>query len=225
MFTDKTFYVGDIFIANLNETCDNLNFFHWKEQHEELCLRITLGDCLYNELMEQVEWNEDNNNYTLKAGVDKKWSWLLNGHTYEQNNIQTSPFNYSHCGCNGNNCNIYHWDGIIKQLDRRIPEQIINGQSVNGVTINTSYLAYYIYWLWSLNEDSFTSSTGEQTADVKNANRISNAHKRINAYNKFVSWVTSCNSHGRVGLYHFMQDFSGDFPTWQGKCLKYEPIW
>lgn len=232
MFTDKTFYTGDIFIPNLEESCNNLSFDEWRVQYEEECLRITLGDCLYNDLLEQIEWNEDSQKYVLKEAVEEKWDWLVNGHVYTKDDITDqslnfSPYNYSNCGCGcvDLNCDSYHWDGIVKLLDRRIPAKTINGVTANGIIKKTSFLANYVYWKWALNEDSFTSGTGEQVADVKGGTRISNAHKRINAYNKFVSMVIDCNSHGKVGLYRFVQDFGNLYPEWQGTCLSYESIW
>lgn len=232
MFTDKTFYTGDIFIPNLEEKCNNLYFFEWIEQWEEQCLRLTLGDCIYDELVSEMEFNEDMQKYVLKDSADEKWDWLLNGHIYTKDDVSDqslnfSPFNYYNCGCGcvDLNCDSYHWEGIVKLLDRRIKETTINGQTANGIVISKSYLAYYVYWLWSLNEDTFTSGTGEQVANVKGGVRLSNEHKRINAYNKFVSWVIDCNSHGRVGLYRFIQDFSNLYPEWQGQPLCYESIW
>lgn len=232
MFTDKTFYTGDIFIPNLEEKCNNLNFFEWIDLWEEQCLRLTLGDCVYNDLVEQMVFDEILQKYVLKETAEEKWDWLLNGHKYTKDDISDQslnfyPFNYSNCGygCIGLNCNSYHWDGIVKLLDRRIAETTINGQTANGIVVKKSYLAYYVYWQWALNEDTFTSGTGEQKANVKGGERVSNAHKRINAYNKFVSMVIDCNSHGKVGLYRFTQDFRNLFPEWQGQYLCYESIW
>ena len=232
MNIDETFFTGDCFIPNLNESCDSLMFREAIEHGKEQCLRMTLGDCLYNEMQENLEWNETLQEYVLIDGADEKWDWLINGHSYTKDDISDqsllySPFDYINCGCGclNQNCESFHWDGIIKMIDKRIPETVINGQTVNGIQVKKSFVAYYIYWIWSLSSDSFTSSTGEQTANVKNASRISNSSKRIEAYNKFVSWVIDCNSHGKVGLYRFMQDFSNLYPEWDGKCLKYEPIW
>lgn len=228
MLITTDFFTGDIFIANLKESCDKLSLFEWIYQWEKQCLRITLGDCLYDDLIEQLEWSEEQQKYVLKDDADEKWGWLLYGHTYTKDDIESSPnFNYFNCGCgcNNNNCDTFHWDGIINIATTRIPNTTINGEVANAIVVKKSYIAYYIYWLFSLNEDSFTSSTGEQVAEVKGGARISNSHKRIDAHNKFVSWVIECNSHGKVGLYRFLQDFSNSFPEWSGKCLKYEPIW
>jgi hypothetical protein len=232
MFTDKTFYTGDIFIPNLGESCNGLPFFEWIEQWEEQCLRMVLGDCLYNELLEQLEWSDTLNKYVLKEDVEEKWGWLINGKTYTKEDISDqslnfSPFNYSNCGCGCVDlcCDKYHWDGIVKVLDRRIPATQVNGETANGVIIKSSFLAQYVYWKWAMDSDSFTSGTGEQVAEVKGGLRISNAHKRVNAYNKFVSNVIDCNSHGKVGLYRFVQDFKDLYPEWTGTQLCYESIW
>lgn len=299
MFTDKTFYTGDIFIPNLEEKCNNLYFFEWIEQWEEQCLRLTLGDFIYNELVSQMEFNEDMQKYVLKDSADEKWNWLVNGHTYTRDDstnqfidfsasssslsvlpkttvtatanqteitVSNSPvgvylylngqwqiegldFTYQDgliallntvedndlfeiipliSTANGNTpqgTSIVRWDGIVKSIDRRIPETTIKGETANGIVISKSYLAYFIYWMWALNEDTFTSGTGEKIANTKGGESISNTHKRVNAYNKFVSMVTDCNHHGRVGLYMFMKDFSDLFPQWQGEPMYYESIW
>lgn len=229
-FTNKTYYTGDIFIANLKEKCDDLTFFAYDAELEEECLRITLGDCLFNELIDQLEWDETANIYKLKDGVDEKWGWLINGHTYAKDDLSEealSSLDYSlcGCGCDNDNCDTFHWDGIIKVIDRRIPPTTINGEVANGVKVYRSYLAEYIYWKWSLSTDTFTSSTGEKTSKTKGTDQASNSDKRIAAHNRFVSWVIDCNSHGKVGLYTFVQHFKDLYPEWQGKCLAYESIW
>lgn len=226
MLTDKTFFTGDIFISNLTEKCDNLHFYEWIEVWEEQCLRTVLGDCIYNDFVAQLEWNEDDEKYQLVDGADDKWDWLLNGHTYTKDDIsQSHLFNDFCCGSFSDNCDTFYWDGLVKTIDRRIKATEVNGQTANGIIINKSLISYYIYWLWALKKDSITSSTGEQIADVKNSQRVSNVHQRIDAYNKFVSMTTECSSSGGVGLYKFIQDFSNLFPEWCGKELSYESVW
>jgi len=228
MLIDKTFFTGDIFVPNLNEKCDNLHFFEWIERWEEQCLRIVLGDCLYEEFMAQFEWDDISEKYVLIEGADEKWDWLLNGHSYTEDDIsERSTFKFlgCDCGCNQMNCKNLYWGGLLKVKQRRIPSINIGGQSANAIMIKSSLIAYYVYWLWCLRTDSFTSSTGEQVADVKNATRISNEHQRIDAHNKFVSMVQGCERSGTVGLYRFLQDFQNLYPEWGGKCLSYEPIW
>lgn len=223
-FTDKTQFTSDIFIPNVNEDCENLNIFGIISEWEKVCLINTFGPCLFDELEKQLEWSEANKSYVLKSGIDEKWDRLVNGHSYENTN-QNSSFYFLNCGCNDNNCSTSKWKGIKTVIDRRIPEQTIKSQTVNGIKVSKSYTAYYIYWLWSLNGNTFTSSTGENVAQVKGSTTVDNTHKRINAHNKFVSWVTSCGCNGNVGLYKFLQDFKDDFPTWEGQCLSYESVW
>lgn len=227
MLITPEFFIDDIFIANLTESCDKLTMYGFIDSNEEDCLRITLGDCVYEELVNQLEWSETEQKYVLKSDADEKWDWLINGHTYSVDDIDQSLIPYSNCGCgcNGSNCKTFHWDGIIKTIVRRIPTIEIGDTIANGIEIKKSFIAYYIYWLYSQETDSFSSSTGEQVAEVKGGSRISNSTKRIQAHNKFVSWVIECNSNGSVGLYRFMQDFPNLFPEWGGKCLKYESIW
>lgn len=226
MFTEKTMFTGDIFIANLEESCNGLPFFEWIEMCDEQCLRITLGDDLYDELLDQVVFNEDQQKYILAKGVDEKWDWLLNGHKYSKSDIQSQSFIGSEslsCNCLNYNYENYTWKGIVSTLDRRIPETTINGQTANGVRFSKSYLAYYAYWLWSLTTETTTTSTGEKKLKNKGGYSVTNTHKRVAAYNNFVSWVADCRK-GSVGLYRFMHDFKHLFPNWEGQFLSYESV-
>lgn len=227
MLSKKTDFVGDIFIANLNESCEGLEFYQWMELQEENCLRMTLGNCVTDELYTQLQWNDNTYEYELIDTAEDKWSWLLYGHTYTDDDINTSSITYDNCGCgcNNMNCDTYKWEGIINIIERNIEPTKIGCETANGFRIRQSYLFYYIFWVWSQGKDSISTSTGEKIIDVKNATSVSNSSRRINAHNKFVSWIIECDSNGRVGLYRFMQDFSDLFPQWQGTCLKYEPIW
>src|SRR5690606_20602848 len=131
--------------------------------------------------------------------ADEKWGWLLYGHNYTKDEIETSlNFQYNHCGCgcNNNNCDTFHWDGIIKTVTKRIPTTEINGQSANAIVLKSSLIAYYIFWLFEQKENTFSASTGEQVANVKGSTTVDNWHVRIKAHNMFVSWVIECNSHG-----------------------------
>ncbi len=230
MLIDKTYFTGDIFIANLNEACDNLGFYEWIERWEEQCLRTTLGDCLYEDFILQLLWDENLQKYVLKQDAEEKWDWLLNGHNYTRDEISTTSFtsfNWHNCkcGCNNDNCDSFKWDGLRVEINRRIKNTKVGGVVAQGVTIKKSYIAYYIYWLWSLKSDSVTTSLGEKVLNAKNAMNVSNIQDRIDAHNKFVSMVTGCDSSGNVGLYKYVRDFNNLYPTWGGKCLKHEPIW
>jgi len=97
----------DVRVTNITETCNdrNLYFTQFMKWKEEEVLRLTLGNCLYDELQTQLD--DDGN---LIEGADAKWSKLLHGDTYE------ASVAHSNCDCS---CDKHRWRGIYQQKYKR----------------------------------------------------------------------------------------------------------
>lgn len=229
LLIDKPLFVEEIFIPFTSECTDSTYILMFAKQQRE-CLESILGNCLYNELKQQFEYNTEATDddpmwvkWKLVEGVDKKWKWLVYGHTYEAServNTQIPQWYGKHwhcdCGCKGE-CDKYHWRGLISLYSTQIT-------STSAVLEASSLIAYYAYYNFSLQTNTITTTTGEKVADNHNLTSVSNITKRVKSYNKFVSMVQSCEAGGRVGLYKFLSDFSDLFPEWEGKCLRYKSL-
>lgn len=93
MFTRiSNFTYGAYRIANIDAEGfnNNIDLIVHIQKFESECLRLILGECLYADLMENVEKDSDGY-YNLKPDAEDKYNWLLNGHKYEDD-----------CSCDSN---------------------------------------------------------------------------------------------------------------------------
>jgi hypothetical protein len=204
-FIDESFFIGDIYIPNVGEYCDNMNFDIkiFISKYESEALINTLGGCLFNELKQQLEYSEDKKRFVLKSDAETKWDWLLNGYQYTQQ---------YQCGCTCN-CDKRIWNGIISSTP------ILTKDGIKKV--KQSYLAYWIYYQRMFYKNSHSTGTGESVNQTENAVMISNETKRKYAFNRFVELVEIGNGN-EVSLYRFLNDHHIFFPEW---CpTQYEPL-
>lgn len=157
--------------------------------YEERALVEVLGQCLYNELIEQLEWSEEKNRYVLKPDSPEKWSWLIYGRTYDFDGVKSYPCG---CGCGGGNCQKVKFNGIISE--KRIS---------NNKKVEKNYLAYFIYYHWKTINESVTAGTGEQMPETANSQTVYNKKKRYRSWNQFVMWVQDLNKF----LSHHKEEF------------------
>lgn len=156
---------------------------------EERALITVIGQCLYDELINQLEWSEEKNRYVLKEESDEKWKWLLYGRTYEFDGFKTYPCG---CGCGGGNCKKVKFNGIISVKNIS-----------NTETVEKNYLSYFIYYHWKTINESVTAGTAEQLPETANSMGVYNKKKRIRAWNRFIEWVQSLNEF----LAHHQEEF------------------
>ena len=154
-FLDQSFFTGDIHIPNLEESCvQNLEFYKLMSKWEKEALELVLGKCLSDELLAQFEIVEGENGkeYKLKSDADPKWGYLVNGRKYSETDEDVEYFydlSVSGCGCSSGNCTVHNWEGIVKSQ-----AIILNGAEV---TYKESFLAYYVYYMWTFDNASRTT--------------------------------------------------------------------
>lgn len=163
-------------------------------EFEEDALRLILGECLYEDFKNQFILGADG--YTLNPDADEKWSWLLNGRTYDFDGVKTYPCG---CGCIKSNCKTMSFSGIIKKYDVTTTK-----------SFEKNYLAYYIYYNWKTINETVTAGTGEQIPEVKNSTTVYNKKKRYNAWNRFVDFVSELNL--------FLSHHQSEFPNVNINC-------
>lgn len=211
MFTRLSqFTYGNYVIPNLQTETTNNNsalLIH-VQKYEQEGLRMVIGDCLYDEFMDNLEIGEDGF-YVLKEGVDEKWGWLLNGHNYESENNLTPG-----CGCVGSNCIKRKWDGIVKTV-----------ATISDVAVKESILAPYIFYNWSLNYRSLNTGVGEGKGVADGTIPVPSANKRTDAWNEFVQKVSFGFTGSRVSLYQFLNDHKTEFPDFQAACFNTITYW
>lgn len=204
-FINKTFFTGEIFIANIHEYKDNMNFDLdlFISREETNCLINVLGSCLFNDLKEQLEFDSEQKCFVLKPEIESKWEWLIYGHSYEKKGS---------CGCYCN-CDTLNWPGIIFSTPI-----VINGQLKYS---KQSFLAYWIYYQRAFSKNSHSTGTGEAINQTENAIMISNEFKRKQAFNRFLELIQfgkGCD----ISLYQFLNDHKSFFP---GFCpTYYQPL-
>jgi hypothetical protein len=220
-------------LPNLNESsnCDVRYIGHITE-YEDLCLRIVLGECMYEELLEQLEFDEVLGRYKLKVDADIKWTYLLYGRKYNVSEVENLMSNFyfgsNHCGCGcyTSNCDDFYWKGLIEVFDaigmvRDNQTHIISRRLVER---KESLIADFIMFKYFVQTQSFTAGVGEIVNDSKNTTLVNNIHKAVKSYNDFVYKCITCSSRGKVGLYGYIQHFKNEYPNWAGACLEYKPL-
>lgn len=213
-FLDTSFFTGDIHIPNLEETCvTDMQFFKLIAKWERECLELVLGRCLTEELLNQfrITGEDGAKKYMLKSEADIKWKHLIEGRTYSQEDVS----NYSGCICS--DCDTHTWSGFVTKTP-----VLLNGLEVE---FKESFLAYYVYYMWTFDNASRTTGTGERLPEAKNSVSVSPKAKRIAAWNYFYSMVRGCSSTGAVGLYAYLNENAELFPTWAGANIQNQNIY
>lgn len=210
MFTRLSqFTYGNYVISNISETTTNQNsslLIHI-QKYEQEGLRMVIGDCLYDEFMDNIEVGEDGF-YKLKNDVDEKWGWLLNGRNYD------APANTCGCGCGGGKCGKRKWDGLVKKVATAQTKDVFE-----------SILAPYVFYQWSLNYRTLNTGTGESKGVADGTIPQSSANKRIDAWNEFVQKISFGFAGSRVSLYQFLADHKTEFPDFQSVCMNTITYW
>jgi hypothetical protein len=203
MFTRlSNFSYGSYRIANIDSGCTtgaNIEMNIHLQKYEQDFLRTVLGECLYSELLENLE-TDSNVYYKLKSTADPKWSWLVNGKSYTAIS--------SNCGCSSTSCSTHKWDGLIKKV-----------ASIDTVSVWETIMAPYIYFHWALNYRTLNLGVGEGSGTSNGASQENTSKKRVDAWNEIVQSVHYGFPNGRVSLNQFLQDHQTEFPTAQTVCL------
>lgn len=214
MFTRvSNFTYGDLKIANIQTTYINndIELQIYLQTQEENCLRMILGDCMYDDLMDNVEL-DPNGYYQLKVDAEEKWDWLLNGLTYEA----TDPIisGGCGCGCHSGNCSKHKWDGLVRKV-----------ATVAQTDVIESLMAPYIYYNWSISERTMVTGVGEAKGKAQNTTQESSMYRRIDAWNDFVKRVDFGWPNTRVSLNQFLKEHQGEFANAQTVCMDTRTYW
>lgn len=199
MFTRiSNFTYGAYRIANIDTVGanNNIELILHIQKFENECLRLILGECLYEDLMSNVEKDADGY-YKLKDSVDAKYGWLLFGHKYEDG-----------CYCDSQ-CKNKIWQGLVRQI-----------AEIENTKIFETIMSSYIYFHWSLNYRTLNVGVGEAKGSASNTVVENTRNKRVDAWNKMVQDVAFGFTNANVSLYQFLDNFKDDFPTGERVCFK-----
>lgn len=198
MFTRlSNFTYGNYKIANIEAAGvdKNLELSIHIQKCEEQCLRMILGDALYEDLMANVEKDGDGT-WKLKENAAEKWGWLISGKSYTATGI-ASGCGYDWTGCVNNG-----WDGLVKKV-----------ATIGDKDVFESILAPYIFYYWSLNNRTIITGNGEGKGKADGTTQESTKHKRIDAWNEFAQSVYIGYPGCRVCLNQFLLEHPEDYPT------------
>lgn len=160
MITKRSYFKGDIQIANATDTAPSSNLIgnakelnYFIARYEREVLVKLLGLKLYNEFKTQFDVGIDEQ-WTLKTTADQKWKDLLNGSEYTYNG------------------NDYSWKGLIYSDMNAEPD--------------TSIMAYYIYSKFIEVDELRHSGVGFAKDQAQNSEIQLGRSKWAYAYNEFV---------------------------------------
>lgn len=203
-------------IANVNESgslpSELLRFI---ALYEKNCLVEVLGDALYSEVIASFELLTGATAYTLKSTATQFIKDLVNGKSYNGvfNDYDYGQNSFYPVFIEGNTITTRVWKGFV-QTDN----YLIGTQSG---TIQSSFIADYIYYHYLLVNRSISSGVGQQTLNSENGTTVMNTSKRIERYNEFVFSVLGTDN--RVGLYQFLKDNIVNYPTWiQNRSINFK---
>lgn len=230
---DLDFFINKL--PNLHEVnnCDP-KYVGMIQENEDICLRVIFGECMYEDLLEQLVFNPTTVKYELKVDANIKWHYLLYGRKYNKSEVEnyTSNYYFGHykngcgCGCNSATCDDFYWKGLVEVFESigmiRNKDNYTMEQAL--IQSKTSLIADFIMWKYFIYSQTYTSGVGEIVVDVKNADNVNNIHRGIKSYNNFVSKCIRCTDRGSVGLYAYVQHFKDEFPNWDGACLQYKQL-
>jgi hypothetical protein len=204
MFTRRSnFTYGKYRISNIDvaEIDNNIELTIHIQKHEQEILRMILGDCLYAELLENLEL-DSNGFYKIKDEADEKWEWLINGKLYDTDEV-------SGCGCHSaSSCKKHQWSGLIRKV-----------ATVSNKDVFETLMAPYIFYNWSLNYRTLNVGVGEAKANAQNTTQESSANKRVDAWNHLVQEVSFGYPNTKVSLYQFLDEHKDEFPNASKICF------
>ncbi len=223
MFTRLSNFTYDYLeISNIGEINDSikLNLVIFIQKYEKEALRLILGDCLYFELMDNLELGSveaDGCKYwVVKEDTNEKWDKLVNGTSYDVSEIE-QPI--SGCGCCSGNCDKHYWDGIVRSV------ATVQDADNNDVQVLESILAPYVYRAWAMSKRTLNMGFGEGKGDADTATQESTQFKRIDAWNDFVKDVAFGDMGGRVSLHQYLREHSADFEKAEFLCFDVMTYW
>ena len=198
MITTRSYYKGDIQIANANDTAPTSNLLGNAKllpldiaRYEREVLLKCFGVSLYNAFKAQFDVNPTTGQWTLKSGADAKWEELLYGKEYTYN---------------GKDC---IWRGLVYSDVSETPD--------------TSLLAYYVYSKFIEQDEINHTGVGFAKDQAKNATIQLGRSKWAYAYNRFVDLVQGCGV--EKGLYDFIRESNSiaedTYPEWKGETFNY----
>lgn len=159
MITKRTYFKGDIQIANATDTAPSSNLIgnakeldYFIARYDREALVHLLGLELYNEF--KLQFDVGIGGWTLKPTADPKWKDLLNGSTYTYNGKPQ------------------YWSGLIYSDTDGVPD--------------TSIMAYYIYSKFIEADELRHTGVGFAKDQAQNANVQLGRSKWAFAYNEFV---------------------------------------
>ena len=209
MIITGSYFKGEIAIANALDNAPNSNLLgnglsldQFIARYERVILTQLFGYDLYKLFSEQFNVSPADGLWTLKSGVDTKWSDLLNGKEYELNGVTVK------------------WQGLIFK----------DGTINDG--IDQSLIAYYVYTKFIEATEFNHSGVGMQSELSKNSTRVNARSKVAMAFNSFYdlaigqatyyndNYYFDChyNNSGYRSLYDFLSDMnaidSDTYPNW-----------
>lgn len=200
MFTRiSNFTYGAYRIANIDTagSNNNIELILHIQKYENECLKLILGECLYKDLMDNVEKDADTGYYKLKSGAEDKYNWLLNGHNYEDD-----------CSCESN-CKNKIWQGLVREV-----------AEIESTKIFETIMSSYIYFNWSLDYRTLNLGVGEGKGSAANTVIEVTRDKRVDAWNKLVQDVSFGFTNANVSLYQFLDHFKDLYPKSERVCFK-----
>jgi hypothetical protein len=198
-------------VPDIAGLCQRDDFYQLLIEKESECLSNVLGECLYDDLKANMEFDAIEERFKVKDNADDRWKYLVYGHKYQYNNNlpNTIGLNFGgcNCGCNGGNCD-KHWEGLLVEniyRDYKYP---------NGRGFYTSLIIDYVYYFFLIELRSSTTITGETIVKAKNTLPSSSIVKEHMAWNSFVTKTKHCSQQSFVSLFTFLRDHSDLFPNW-----------
>lgn len=212
-FVDTSVFRSDIRIPNLEEHCLTNELISIEIDRYELeCLYTILGVCLTDELISQLELV--GGKWKFKTTTPQKFIDLVFGKTYISNNE-----NYSNCNCDFSGCNILKFNGLVTK------SKYVNSVGQEVEYLQSSIIAYYIYYNWREIYKTSTEQVGESSlrSSQYSPSEIGWYQKYHKSKRLFWNLTNGCLNNGLVSLYKYLEDHRVDFPNWSGKCLGNEP--
>lgn len=177
MFTRlSNFSYGNYTIANLTATEMNVDvqLLIQIQKYEAECLKLMLGDELYNEFMSNLELDSAGY-WVLKSTADIKWGYLLNGYSYQDGECD------------------FVWRGLVTKV-----------ATIQETEVVETMMAPFIFFYQSLNSRTLNTGTGEANMTADNTTQTSSSNKRVDAWNEFVQWAAFGFSKNNVSLNQFL---------------------
>lgn len=205
-FTYGEYHIPNIdTVSNSNDTALMIHI----QKYEEEALRMAVGDCLYDDLMSNLELDE-NGYWKSKEDTNEKWNWLLNGHKYDAPSTNCN----CGCGCNSGKCNKHVWSGLVSKV-----------ATTKEADVYESILAPYVYFNWNMNYRTLSTGVGEAKGVAQNTVLVPSREKRVDAWNKYIQNIAFGFPNSKVSLYQFLSEHKDLFPEYQTVCFKPITYW